>query len=204
MEKKNLGSKIQISLVVLVVVLFPLISVLVNFKGAENGKAFYKDIKNNLGQMPPFNNTGWLNDSLSSAIARGNVLVVSFISTENREAVLNTIKPIVKTEQFREGIDNLKFLTFDTSNDSSFFRPYAQNFNPNDRKIWKILRGGNNLPTEMKLPDLYHVSLVDTAGIIRRFYDVRLAEDRRKLVEHIAVMPIKKKYAVEKKEQKQM
>ena len=56
----------------------------------------------------------------------------------------------------------------------------------------------------MKLPDLYHISLVDTAGVIRRFYDVRNKDDRKMLVEHIAVMPIKKKYAVEKREQKKM
>ena len=205
MERKSLLSgKIQISLVVMIVVLFPLISMLINFKGAENGKAFYRELKNNLGQMPTFNNTGWLNDSLSTESSKGNVLVVSFISTENREEVLNTIKPIVKTQQFRDEVDNLKFLTFDTSNDSSFFRPYTQNFNPTDRKLWQILRGGNNLPTDMKLPNLYHVSLIDTAGVIRRFYDVRKADDRRMLVEHIAVMPIKKKYSVEKREQKKM
>jgi hypothetical protein len=205
METKGLlAGKVQILLVVMIVVLFPLISILVNFKGAQNGKTFYKDLKNNLGQMPAFNNMGWLNDSLSSVAARGNTLVVSFISTENREAVLSTIKPIVKTEQFREGIDNLKFVTFDMAQDSSFFRPYTQNLNPNDRKIWQILRGGNNLPANMKLPDVYHVSLIDTAGVIRRFYDVRKADDRRMLVEHIAVMPIKKKYSVEKREQKQM
>jgi hypothetical protein len=205
METKGLlAGKVQISLVVMIIVLFPLISIWVNFSGAANGKRFYKELKNNLGQMPAFNNTGWLNDSLTSTAAKGNVLVVSFISGENRDSVLNTINLIVKTQQFRDEVDNLKFLTFDTTNDSTFFRPYAQNLNTNDRKIFQILRGGDNLPTEMKLPDLYHVSLVDTAGVIRRYYDVRDAEDRRKLVEHIAVMPIKKKYSIEKREQKKM
>lgn len=204
MKQNTIGRKIQISLLVAVIVLFPLISIWVNFTGAENGKAFYKNLKNNLGQMPAFNTTGWLNDSLSAATAKGNVLVVSFVSLENREAILSTLQPLVRTNQFREEVDNLKFLTFDMDNDSTFFRPYTQNLNPNDRKLWQILRGGKNLPAEMKLPDLYHISLVDTAGIIRRFYDVRNKDDRKMLVEHIAVMPIKKKYAVEKKEQKKM
>jgi hypothetical protein len=204
MKNMTIGRKIQAFMVVAVVVLFPLISILVNFKGAENGTAFYKDLKNNLGQMPLFDNKGWLNDSLSMAASRGNVLVVSFVSNDNREAVLKTIQPIVKTQQFREEVDNLKILTFDTAQDSSFFIPYTQNLSPNDRKLWQILRGGNELPSQMKLPDLYHVSLIDTAGIIRRFYDVRKAEDRTMLVEHIAVMPLKKKYSVEKREQKKM
>ncbi len=204
MKENTLGRKIQISLLVAVIVLFPLISIWVNFTGAENGKAFYKNLKNNLGQMPSFQSMGWLNDSMSLNAAKGNVLVVSFVSLENRDVLLNTILPIVKTTQFREEVDNLKFLTFDTDNDSAYFRPYTQNLNANDRKLWQILRGGKNLPAEMTLPDLYHVSLVDTAGVIRRFYDVRNKDDRRMLVEHIAVMPLKKKYSVEKKEQKKM
>jgi hypothetical protein len=203
-EKSTLGRKINISLLVAVIVIFPLISVWVNLSGAENGKTFYKDLKNNLGKMPEFNNTGWLSDSLSSSSARGNVLVVSFVSAETREAVLNTIQPIVKTQQFREEVDNLKILTFDTADDSTYFKPYTENLNAYDKKLWQILRGGSDLPAQMKLPDLYHVSLIDTAGVIRRFYDVRKSDDRRMLVEHIAVMPLKKKYSVEKREQKKM
>jgi hypothetical protein len=202
--ENTIGRKINITLLVAVIVLFPLISVWVNLSGAENGKAFYKDLKNNLGTLPEFNNTGWLNDSLSSSAAKGNVLVVSFVSAENREAVLSTIQPIVKTEQFREEVDNLKILTFDISSDSVFFKPYLEKLNANDRKLWQILRGGSEMPTQMKLPDLYHVSLIDTAGVIRRLYDVRKSDDRRMLVEHIAVMPLKKKYSVEKREQKKM
>jgi hypothetical protein len=46
--------------------------------------------------------------------------------------------------------------------------------------------------------------LIDTAGVIRRFYDIRQETERRKLIEHIAVMPIRKKKSVEKRDQKTM
>ena len=200
MNKKN----IQIGLLVGVVVLFPLISLLINFKGAENGRAFYKEIKNNLGILPAFQLKNWANDSVLSNKIKGNVLIMSFINIENRQAVLDVIKPVVKTGQFREEVDNLQFLTFDIANDSIFSKQYSDNFTPQDRKMWQILRGGNDVPSKMKLPDLYHIALVDTAGIIRRFYDVRNETDKRLLVEHIAIMPIKRKYSVEKKDQKQL
>ena len=200
MNKKN----IQIILLVGVVVLFPLISLLVNFKGAENGRAFYKELKNNLGLLPDFSLKSWSGNTISLASIKGNVLVVSFLTHENRETVLNTITPIVKTGQFREEVDNLQFLTFDVADDSVFSKNLTKDFTPQDRKMWEILRGGNDLQEQMKLPNSYNTALIDTAGIIRRFYDLRNTDDKRLLVEHIAVMPIKRKYSVEKRGQKQM
>jgi hypothetical protein len=194
---------IQTIFVLGVLILFPVISFMVNLKGAEAGKNFYKDIKQNLGQIPAFEATNWQNEILNSNIYKGKVRVVSFTDNENREAVLKTMLPIVKTEQFREEVENLIFLNFDMANDSVFFKPFIEKFTPKDRKLWQILRGGNDLPSQMKLPNTFNVSLVDTAGVIRRFYDVRNEDDRRMLVEHIAIMPIKKKQQVEKIERKQ-
>jgi hypothetical protein len=196
--------KIQTALLVGVVVGLPAISFLVNVYGAKSGKAFYSDIKNNLGKLGDFNTVGWNNDTVSANTVKGKVLVVSFTSSANREELINTLKPIVKTEQFREEVDNLQFLTFDTNNDSAYYHNFVNQLNSKDKEIWHLLRGGNDLAIEMKIPNDYNISLVDTTGVIRRFYDIRKNEDRRLLVEHISVMPIKRKKDVEKKEQKKL
>ncbi len=196
--------KIQTALLVGVVVGLPAISFLVNVYGAKSGKAFYSDIKNNLGKLGDFNTVGWNNDTVSANTVKGKVLVVSFTSSANREELINTLKPIVKTEQFREEVDNLQFLTFDTNNDSAYYHNFVNQLNSKDKEIWHLLRGGNDLAIQMKIPNDYNISLVDTTGVIRRFYDIRKNEDRRLLVEHISVMPIKRKKDVEKKEQKKL
>lgn len=202
--RNNKTRSLQIALVVGLIVAFPIISVIINFKGAENGRMFYKGIKNNLGTLPTFSSIGWNNDTLTSANLKGKVLIVSFATDSSREEVMNTLKPIVKTEQLREEIDNLNYLTFDLTNDSIFNKNYLQNLNTRDREMWHILRGGNELPAQMKLSSNYIVSLIDTAGVIRRFYDVRNPIDKKLLVEHISIMPIRKKVNVEKKDQKSL
>ena len=196
--------KIQTALLVGVVVGLPAVSFLVNVYGAKSGKAFYSGIKNNLGKIGDFNTVGWNNDTVTTNTVKGKVLVVSFTSSANREELINTLKPIVKTEQFREEVDNLQFLTFDTNNDSAYYHNFANQLNSKDKEIWHLLRGGNDLAIQMKVPNDYNISLIDTTGVIRRFYDIRKKEDRRLLVEHISVMPIKRKIDVEKKEQKKL
>ncbi len=196
--------KIQTALLVGVVVGLPAVSFLVNVYGAKSGKAFYSGIKNNLGKIGDFNTVGWNNDTVTTNTVKGKVLVVSFTSSANREELINTLKPIVKTEQFREEVDNLQFLTFDTNNDSAYYHNFVNQLNSKDKEIWHLLRGGNDLAIQMKVPNDYNISLIDTTGVIRRFYDIRKNEDRRLLVEHISVMPIKRKIDVEKKEQKKL
>ncbi len=194
---------IQTIFVLGVLILFPVISFMVNLKGAEAGKIFYKDIKQIIGKFPAFTANNFQNESITSDDYNGKVRVISFTDVTNREAVLYALKPIVKTEQFREEVQNLAYLNFDLANDTAFFRPYIEQFTPTDRKFWFILRGGTELPAQMNLPNIYHVALVDTAGAIRRFYDVRNEDDRRMLVEHIAIMPIKKRQKLEKIERKE-
>lgn len=194
----------QILLLTVIIIGLPAVSLLVNIYGAKTGKAFYSDLKNNLGTISDFKASGWNNDSLSLNALKGKVLVVAFTSPSNREEVLNTLKPIVKTEQFREEVDNLQFLTFDKSNDSSYYNNFNHTLNNKDRELWHLLKGGEELATQMKIPNEYSISLVDTAGVIRRFYDIRTKEDKRLLVEHISVMPIKTKKNIQLKEHKQL
>ncbi len=193
----------QISLLVGVVVLMPIISILVNFKGAERGQKFYSTLKQNYGKMPLLNSISWFNDSIGSEKMKGKVMIISFITPETRDTIMNVINPIVKTDQFREEVDNLSFLTFDLKEDSIYSTNYLQKMNTGDRRLLKILRGGNDVMPLYKLPNKFCVVLVDTAGDIRYYYDTRIKEDKRLLVEHISVMPIKMDKKPVKRDQKQ-
>lgn len=193
----------QISLLVGVVVLMPIISILVNFKGAERGQKFYSTLKQNYGKMPLLNSISWFNDSINSEKMKGKVMIISFITPETRDTIMNVINPIVKTDQFREEVDNLSFLTFDLKEDSIYSTNYLQKMNTGDRRLLKILRGGNDVMPLYRLPNKFCVVLVDTAGDIRYYYDTRVKEDKRLLVEHISVMPIKMDKKPVKRDQKQ-
>ncbi len=195
---------LQMILLVGVVVAFPLISFIVNMKGAEKGRAFYGDIKNNLGKLPEFNLRSYTDPNTEAANSKGKTRVASFLSLNSRDSVLSVMKAISRTEQLREEIDNLNFMTFDLTTDSVFTGNYVQTISPNERQNWQILRGGNEVAQAIKLPNEFSFVLIDTAGIIRRFYDIRQETERRKLIEHIAVMPIHKKNAIEKRDQKAM
>lgn len=196
--------KLQLILIVGIVVLFPVISFVINMKGAEKGRVFYGDIKNNLGQLPEFNLRSYTDPNTEAARSKGKTRVASFLALESRDSVLSVMKRISQTDQLREEIDNLNFMTFDLTTDSVFTSNYVQTISPNERQNWQILRGGNEIATAIKLPNVYSFALIDSANVIRRFYDIRQEEERRKLIEHIAVMPIKKKKSVEKREQKSM
>jgi hypothetical protein len=201
--KKNINW--QMIFIVGVIVLLPLGSLLVNMKGAEKGRAFYKDLRDSLGRIPAFNLTGWQNEAVLTEGVKSTVVVASYINDANKDVILNTVKTVSKIPQFREEIDNLTYLTFDLSSDSTFVKNYIQDFNPKDKEIWHILRGGREAVNNIKFPNEYNIALIDTVGTIRRFYDARNADDKKKLVEHISVMPIRKEEKkVVKKNQKQM
>ena len=201
---KNPYRKFQMILLVGVIVLLPIISFIVNMKGAERGRAFYGDIKNNLGQLPAFNLRSYTDPNVESANSKGKTRVASFLSLASRDSVLSVMKTLSRTDQLREEIDNLNFMTFDLTTDSVFTSNYVQTISPNERQNWQILRGGNEVATAIKLPNEFSFALIDSAGVVRRFYDIRQETERRKLIEHIAVMPIRKKQAIEKREQKSM
>ena len=107
---KNPYRKLQMILLVGVIVLLPIISFIVNMKGAERGRAFYGDIKNNLGQLPAFNLRSYTDPNVESANSKGKTRVASFLSLASRDSVLSVMKTLSRTDQLREEIDNLNFL----------------------------------------------------------------------------------------------
>ena len=194
----------QMLLLVGVIVLFPLISFLVNMKGAQKGREFYGELKQDLGKFPDFSTKNFANEAVNSTSLKGETRIVSFATSASQTAVFETMHALSRTEQLQEGIDNMHFLLFDLTDDAQVLNTSAQTLTPNERSHWLLLRGDDGVRSKIKLPTDFSFALVDTSGTIRHFYDIRNADERRLLVEHIAVMPIRKKVDVEKKDQKQM
>ena len=205
-EKQNrIKGVTQVVVVTLFLVAMPLATFIVQSTGAAEGRALYKDLKQNLGLLPKnFTATNYSGQSFQSSELHGQTLVVSWATPQSRDSVLALMKTIDRIPQFQEEVDNLQFVTFDTGTDSTFFKNYYINLTRNEREKWQILRGGADVQQSIKLPNDFSIALVDTSGIIRKFYDIRQPLDRRLLIEHTSIMPLHKKQAVEKKDQKQM
>lgn len=204
-QKSKRRGLYQVIVVTLFLVVLPLVTFWVQSSGAAEGRELYKDLKQNLGLMPAsFAVTNYSNEPFESDKLRGQTLVVSWATPQSRDSVLSVMRTINRIPQFQEEVDNLQFVTFDTSTDSTFFKNYYAGLTRNEREKWQILRGGADIQQSIKLPNDYAIALVDSSGIIRRFYDIREPKERRILIEHISIMPLKKKKTIEKKNQKQM
>ena len=203
-QKKSKGI-FQVLMVSLFLVIIPLVTFFVQRKGMAEGIELYKDLKQNLGQMPAqFQATNYASEAFEADKLSGQTLVASWATAQSRDSILSVMRTINRIPQFQEEVDNLQFITFDTASDSTFFKNYYINLTRNERAKWWILRGGEDIQQTIKLPNDYAIALIDTSGIIRRFYDIREANERRLLIEHISIMPLKKKKTIEKKDQKQM
>jgi hypothetical protein len=204
-QKNKRRGLFQVIVVTLFLVVLPLMTFWVQNSGAAEGRALYKDLKQNLGLLPAtFAATSYANEPFESDKLRGQTLVVSWATSQSRDSILSVMRTIDRVSQFQEEVDNLQFVTFDTSADSTFFKNYYVGLTRNEREKWQILRGGADIQQNIKLPNDYAIALVDTSGIIRRFYDIREANERRLLIEHISIMPLRKKKTIEKKDQKKM
>lgn len=204
-QKSKRRGLYQVIVVTLFLVVLPLATFWVQNSGAAQGRELYKDLKQNLGLMPAsFVATSYSNEPFESDKLRGQTLVMSWATPQSKDSILSVMRTINRIPQFQEEVDNLQFVTFDTSTDSTFFKNYYAGLTHNEREKWQILRGGADIQQSIKLPNDYAVALVDSSGIIRRFYDIRQANERRILIEHISIMPLRKKKTIEKKDQKQM
>ena len=204
-QKSKFSRVLQVGVVLLFLVVMPLATFFVQRTGMKQGKELYKELKNNLGLLPiDFKAIDYSGEAFLSSDLKGQTLVASWATASSRDSVLSVMRTINRIPQFHEEVDNLQFMTFDTADDSLFFKNYYINLTRNEREKWLLLRGGKDVQKAIKLPNDYSIALIDSAGIVRRFYDIREAQERKLLVEHISIMPLKKKQTIEKKEQKQM
>ena len=189
-------------LVLVLLVVTPAISMLVLFKGRDSGVAFYKDLKQNLGTVN-FATSNDLNAiKNNTAQYKGKVLVFSNFKTVSYDTLYSVFKIVNKIDQFKDEVDNLAFIALFDSSSQNETRQFYNSLLQSDKNRWIFL---NENPTTFNLnfPSPYHVAIVDTIGVIRRYYDLRLLEQKKKFVENLSIMPnIKKVGNVVKREQK--
>jgi hypothetical protein len=203
-QPRGFWQNVQLLALVGVIVGFPLVSFLVNMKGAEAGRNFYSELKQNLGKIPTFSLNNSTNETITSETYKGKVRVASWTTDVSRDSVLSVLNSLLMTPQLSEDVDNLQFLTFDVSTDSTKTALFQQQLPAKRRPYLQILRGGKDLSAAIKLPNDFSFALLDTAGTIRRFYDIREGKERTKLVEHISASYIRRKKNVEKRDQKDL
>ena len=188
---------------VCVVVVFPIVSYLVTMKGAEAGRLFFSVLKKNLGTIPNYSEKDIRGNLQTTDDLKGSIVLFSILQNGGADSVISVLKIINKTEQFREEVDNFKLITFyDSLNTNNAHRLDTQ-ISAVDKERWIVLPLNDSIK-KIILPNDYSIGLVDTVGVIRHFYDTRLLADKQLLVQHLALMPIKKKKDVIKAEQRKM
>ena len=192
----------QTLVVLIFLVVTPAISMLVLFTGRKSGIEFYKDLKQNLGTVHWAAVNDLNNSKNNTEQYKGKVLVFSNFTKQSIDTLTSVFKIVNKIDQFKDEIDNLEFIAlYDTSavNES---RQFYNSLLQSDKDRWHFLNAGSK-DFNLDPPSPFNVAIVDTVGVIRRYYDLRLASEKKKFVENLSVMPNKKKVGnVVKKEQK--
>ncbi len=190
----------QTLLVLTLIIGLPLISMLVLFKGRDTGVAFYKDLKQNLGTIHWASSSDINNVKVNTLDYKGKVLVFSEFTPESADTVTSVFKIVNKIDQFKDEVDNLAFIALYDSSSQNETRQYYNTLLQSDKNRWTFLNEKSDA-FNLKLPSPYNVAIVDTIGVIRRYYDLRVLSEKKKFVENLSVMPnIKKKGNVVKRE----
>ena len=199
-KSKNIWGAV---LMICVVVVFPIVSYLVTMKGAEAGRLFFSVLKKNLGTIPNFTAKDIRGNLQTAEDLRGNIVLFSVLQNEGADSIISVLKIINKTEQFREEVDNFKLITFYDSLNTVKAHSLETQISALDKERWIVLPVNDSIK-KIILPNNYSIGLVDTVGVIRHFYDTRILSEKQLLVQHLALMPIKKKKDVVKAEQRKM
>ncbi len=199
-KEKNLFTTIGI---ICAILLFPLVSLFVNIKGSKDGNTFFSELRKNLGTLPNFSQKDIHGNLQTGAAIRGNMILFSVLQNQGADSVISVLKIINKTDQFREEVDNFRLITFYDSLNIDKANQLEAQISAKDKERWLVLPMNDSIKN-IHLPTDYSVALIDTSGIIRHFYDTRLLPEKQMLVQHLALMPIRKKKDVIKVEQKKM
>ena len=187
--------------IICLVILFPIISYLVTMKGAESYRLFVSDLKKNLGELPNYAQNDLNGNLQTRQDVKGNFILFSKLQNQGADSVISVLKVINKTDQFREEVDNFRLITFYDSLNTEKAKLLNTQLSANDKMRWLIMPTNDSID-KIKLPNDYALAIIDTIGIIRHFYDTRLLTDKQLLIQHLALMPLKKKKDVVKVEQK--
>ncbi len=192
----------QTLVVLIFLVVTPAISMLVLFTGRKSGIEFYKDLKQNLGTVHWAAVNDLNNSKNNTEQYKGKVLVFSDFTKESIDTLASVFKIVNKIDQFKDEIDNLEFIALFDSSALNESRQFYNGLLQSDKDRWHFLNARSK-DFNLSPPSSFNVAIVDTVGVIRRYYDLRLESEKKKFVENLSVMPNKKKVGnVVKKEQK--
>ena len=186
--------------------------------GMEDRLETMELLDNNYGRLPAFTAVNQYGDTITEADFAGNMVMVNFFFTRCNATCPPMMRNLADVnDQFsdREDIKIISF-TVDPENDSTtVLRQYADDMGlrRNNRKWYlanlgstaetvRIAQEGFKLPTDEADGDntIMHsrfVALLDTAGVIRNYYDATTDPGIGTLVKHTAfLMPIEGKSKV--------
>lgn len=175
-------------------------------------------LDNNYGELPAFVAVNQYGDTITEADFRGNMVMVDFFFTRCNLTCPPMMRNMVDVNDQFSDRDDIKIISFtvDPENDTTnLLRQFSQDLGlRNNNRKWYLANLGSTTETvriaqeHFKLPTdeadgdntILHsryIALVDTAGVIRNYYDGTTDEGVSRLVKHTAfLMPIEGKSKV--------
>ncbi len=206
MNKKK--SIFSVALIGMILVAFPLISVLMSKMGMERGK----DLRKGLGDyrfepVGTFSLVDQTGKPFDRAALRGKVAVAGFFSDDRSEVGGRLIAQLQKIQREFIEEEDLLLLSFSLfpDQDSSFsLRKKSLSYGA-DSSRWHLLTGEKEILMALIDGDLHfsatqdpsllgdwpstrYFALLDTAGRVRNFYDGTNDAEVLRMVEHIALL----------------
>ncbi len=188
----------------MILLVFPAVTMWVNFTGLGISRGVSRELKDSLGIFRNVELTNTLGESVTDATLRGKVILATFVSANNaanRDSVaIATLKPVLK--HYEETTNNLYMMVIGANAIDSLktMTDYAAQMGIRNMNRWQFVTGktdevarlmnGIKYPTTPTADANPYIVLMDTAGIVRRVYDTRIAAQRKRLVEHLFILPI--------------
>jgi hypothetical protein len=160
----------------------------------KKGEAYQVDMRKELGdygKLPQWTLPALLKpDTLSSEILVNQVAIIKFLNSEELSNGHEFGKYLKEWhEQFDERYD-VKFVLHSLESDSAKVGLFLRAIGVQDPEQVLVTVGAESLAPAYRFPaDFQHsVALADTSGLIRKHYDYRDGNQRRRLTEHVLVL----------------
>lgn len=199
MKYKNI---LRVVVVLILIVGFPLVSWLYLKTGVKYRKEALAELQNH-GKLPVFSLSTQDRDTLTNEMVKGKILVVDFFDSGKPEtpALMHFLTALHHQFDDRTDVLFLNHAIHPGHDSLSGLRSYAEKQGVKDFNQCLFLSADSltmadlaNNQYHMPADHLYgDFALVDTAGVIRKYYDSGSPKDMKRLVEHIAmILPLAK------------
>jgi hypothetical protein len=160
----------------------------------KRGEAYQVDMRKELGdhgKLPKWTLPALLKpDTLSSELLANQVSIIKFLNSEELGDGHEFGKYLKEWhEQFNERPD-VKLVLHSLESDTAKVSKFLRQIGVNDPEQVLLTTGESTLPKAYRFPaDFVHtVALADTNRVIRKYYDYRDGNQRRRLTEHVLVL----------------